>query len=66
MPLVSETKVPAPAAAPKVDEKKLEAMAKPAEPAPTPEKPTPVAQPEKPVDLSKADEKISSLLGGKK
>jgi ABC-2 type transport system ATP-binding protein len=49
-------------AAPKVNEKKLEAMAKVAAPVPTPAKPTP--SPEvKPADFSKADEKLSSLLG---
>jgi len=51
------------AAAPKMDEKKLEAMAKAA--APTPSKPSPSPE-TKPADLSKADEKLSSLLGGKK
>ncbi|HEY1786970.1 MAG TPA: ABC transporter ATP-binding protein [Verrucomicrobiae bacterium] len=56
---------PAPAAAPipgpRVDETKLEALAKP-EPAAAPKK-----EPEqKPADLSKVDEKLSSLLGGKK
>jgi ABC-2 type transport system ATP-binding protein len=52
----------APVAAPKVDEKKLEAMAKATAPASVPAKsaPTPEA---KPADLSKADEKLSSLLG---
>ena len=50
-------------AAPKMDEKKLEAMAKAA--APTPSKPSPSPE-TKPADLSKADEKLSSLLGGKK
>ncbi|HUE36779.1 MAG TPA: ABC transporter ATP-binding protein, partial [Candidatus Acidoferrum sp.] len=46
---------------PKMDEKKLEALAK-AEPVVTPKK-----EPEqKPVDLSKAEEKLSSLLGDKK
>ncbi len=50
-------------AAPKMDDKKLEALAKPAEPAPVPEKPAATTQPDKPVDLSKADEKLSSLLG---
>jgi hypothetical protein len=44
-----------------VDETKLEALAKP-EPVVTPKK-----EPEqKPADLSKVDEKLSSLLGGKK
>ena len=50
------------AAAPKVDNKKLEALTKAAEPAPKPDKPRPAVE-EKPVDLSKADEKLSSLLG---
>jgi len=39
----------------------LEALTKTAEP-PPPDKPKPTAE-EKPVDLSKADEKLSSLLG---
>jgi ABC-2 type transport system ATP-binding protein len=56
-------KPPAPvAAAPKVDDKKLEALTKAAEPAPAPHK-SRTALEEKPVDLSKADEKLSSLLG---
>ena len=54
-----------PAAAPKMDEKKLEAMAKAAAPAPSPAKPAPTPE-AKPADLSKADEKLSSLLGNKK
>jgi ABC-2 type transport system ATP-binding protein len=55
----------APVAAPKMDEKKLEAMAKAAVPAPAPAKlaPSPEA---KPADLSQADEKLSSLLGKQK
>jgi ABC-2 type transport system ATP-binding protein len=53
------------AAAQKVDEKKLEAMAKVSAPAPAPAKPAPATE-TKPADLSKADEKLSSLLGGKK
>jgi hypothetical protein len=52
------------AAAPKVDDKKLDALTKAAEPVPAPDKPRPAAE-EKPVDLSKADEKLSSLLGKK-
>ena len=47
---------------PKADEKKLEALTKAAEPALSPVKPASVTR-EKPVDLSKADEKLSSLLG---
>jgi hypothetical protein len=58
-------KSPAPvAAAPKVDDKKLEALTRAAEPMPAPDKPRPAAE-ERPVDLSKADEKLSSLLGKK-
>ncbi len=64
-PTVAEVKASVPAG-PKVDDKKLEALAKPTEPVSAPEKPAPAAQPEKAVDLSKADEKLSSLLGGKK
>jgi ABC-2 type transport system ATP-binding protein len=45
---------------PKVDEAKLSALSKPTEPsAPAP---TPAAEQAKPVDLSKANEKLSSLL----
>ncbi len=62
---VVETKSAAQLAATKVDNKKLAALGKTSEPVPQPAKPT--AAPEtKPVDLSKADEKLSSLLGGKK
>jgi ABC-2 type transport system ATP-binding protein len=53
-------------AAPKVDDTKLAALAQPAAPA----KPVPQSAPEapapQPVDLSKANDKLSSLLGGKK
>jgi len=52
-------------AEPKMDEKKLAAMAKVAAPAPSQAKPAPAPE-AKPADLSKADEKLSSLLGGKK
>jgi ABC-2 type transport system ATP-binding protein len=51
--------------APRVDDSKLAALAQASQPAPQPTKPT--AAPEaKPADLAKADEKLSSLLGGKK
>lgn len=50
-------------AGPRTDEKKLEQLTKANEPAPAPAKPGPAAA--KPADLSKADEKLSSLLGGK-
>jgi ABC-2 type transport system ATP-binding protein len=55
-------KISTPVAGPKLDEKKLEALAQS-------EARTPSAQPApevKPEDLSKADEKLSSLLGDKK
>ena len=51
-------------AAPAVDVKKLEALTKIAGPTPSPSPPRP-ANEEKPVDLSQADEKLSSLLGKK-
>jgi ABC-2 type transport system ATP-binding protein len=55
-------------ATPKTDESKLAALAQPTTPAPTsqPQKSAPNTEPAKPVDLSKADAKLSSLLGGKK
>jgi ABC-2 type transport system ATP-binding protein len=56
-----EKKAPIPASEPKMDEKRLEAMAR-AEPVITPKK----APEQKPADLTKADEKLSSLLGDKK
>jgi ABC-2 type transport system ATP-binding protein len=56
---------PAAPAAPKVDEKKLAAMAKAPPPSPSSARPAPAPE-SKPADLSKADEKLSSLLGGKK
>jgi ABC-2 type transport system ATP-binding protein len=46
---------------PTADEKKLEALSKPAAPIPARSKPTPAVV--KPEDLAKADEKLSSLLG---
>jgi hypothetical protein len=59
-PVVVEAKPAAQTAAPKVDDKKLEALAQASQPTPQPTKLAPEA---KPVDLSKADEKLSSLLG---
>jgi hypothetical protein len=56
--------VPVEAVMPAVDERKLEAMAKPAEPSPAPSQPATFAA--KPEDLSKADEKLAALLGKKK
>ncbi|HEU6446908.1 MAG TPA: ABC transporter ATP-binding protein [Verrucomicrobiae bacterium] len=50
-------------AGPKMDEKKLEALAQPEAQKPAPKPSTPEVKPE---DLSKADEKLSSLLGNKK
>jgi len=63
LPVIIESKPIAQTAAPKVDDKKLEALAQASQPPPPPAKP---ATETKPVDLSKADEKLSSLLGGKK
>jgi ABC-2 type transport system ATP-binding protein len=64
-PPVVPPKPPAPVVpAPKVDDKKLDALTKSAEPVLSPDKPRPAAE-EKPMDLSKADEKLSSLLGKK-
>lgn len=58
-----ETKISAPIAEKKLADKKLEALTQPTETKIPETKPPPEA---KPVDLSKADEKLSSLLGGKK
>jgi ABC-2 type transport system ATP-binding protein len=52
--------------APKVDDSKLAALAQPAAAAKPAEPVAPESAAPKPVDLSKADEKLSSLLGGKK
>jgi ABC-2 type transport system ATP-binding protein len=62
-PQAAQPKPAAPVATvPKVDDKKLEALTKAAESTPSTGKPKPATE-EKPVDLSKADEKLSSLLG---
>jgi ABC-2 type transport system ATP-binding protein len=63
-PVIKSQSGPQPAA-PQVDEKKLEAMAKPAASPAPPAKPAPAPE-AKPADLSKADEKLSALLGKKK
>jgi ABC-2 type transport system ATP-binding protein len=55
---------PATVSALKVDDSKLSALTQPT--APAPEKSAAKSEVAKPVDLSKADEKLSSLLGGKK
>jgi ABC-2 type transport system ATP-binding protein len=57
---ISEPKISAPAAEKKLDDKKLEALTLPTETKIPESKPTSET---KPVDLSKADEKLSSLLG---
>jgi ABC-2 type transport system ATP-binding protein len=59
-------KVSAEPAAPKVDDSKLSALTQATTPAPAPEKAAVKTEPAKPADLSKTDEKLSSLLGGKK
>jgi ABC-2 type transport system ATP-binding protein len=46
----------------KMDEGRLEALARPAEPGLPAAEPLPVTEPAKPVDLSQANEKLSSLL----
>jgi ABC-2 type transport system ATP-binding protein len=71
LPQVAPTPVTKPAAevsAPKVDDSKLSALTQSTAPtpAPQPEKPAQQTEAAKPVDLSKADEKLSSLLGGNK
>jgi ABC-2 type transport system ATP-binding protein len=53
--------VPVEAVKPAVDERKLEAMTKPAEPSLAPSQPATAEA--KPEDLSKADEKLAALLG---
>ncbi len=60
---ISETKISAPVAEKKLDDKKLEALTQPTETKIPETKPAAEA---KPVDLSKADEKLSSLLGKQK
>jgi len=60
---ISEIKVSTPVAEKKLDEKKLEALTQPAETKIPEAKPAPET---KPMDLSKADEKLSSLLGKSK
>jgi ABC-2 type transport system ATP-binding protein len=62
---VVQPKSAAPLVAPKVDDKKLESLAKAGESVPQAAKPVPAPE-AKPVDLSKADEKLSSLLGKQK
>jgi ABC-2 type transport system ATP-binding protein len=61
---VVESAQPIPAA-PVMDESKLASLIKAGEPVPAPT-PADTAKPTAPVDLSKANEKLSSLLGGKK
>ena len=59
---VLETKVSTPITETKVDDKKLAALAQTVESAPQPAKPAAPSE-IRPVDLSQADEKLSSLLG---
>ncbi len=58
------TKLVTESSAPKVDDGKLSALTQPT--APAPEKSVAKTEAAKPVDLSKADEKLSSLLGKQK
>lgn len=55
---------PAPAPVEAVDQQRLAALARPTEPA-VPAQPAPAAAPQPAVDLEKANEKLSSLLGKK-
>lgn len=66
-PTPSETAPAAPNPAPAADNAKLAALASPA-PASSPSQPAPVepSAPQKSEDLAKANDKLSSLLGGKK
>jgi ABC-2 type transport system ATP-binding protein len=63
LPAVAESTEAPPATEPvrQVDQAKLEALTRPSESAAAPAAPS-AAEPEKPVDLSKANEKLSSLL----
>ena len=61
--IIPETRVSTLVVEKKLDDKKLTALTQPTETKIPESKPTPEA---KPVDLSKADKKLSSLLGGKK
>ena len=61
-PTISEIKVSAPVVERKLDNKKLEALTQPTETKVSETKPVPATE-TKPVDVSKADEKLSSLLG---
>ncbi len=61
---VSEAPTVAQAPSPAVDAEKLASLTKAADPM-APQKP-PETEPAKPVDLNKANEKLSSLLGGRK
>jgi ABC-2 type transport system ATP-binding protein len=64
-PPALESKLAEQPATPKVDDQKLAALAQANPPPPAPAKPSPALE-TKPVDLSKADEKLSSLLGKQK
>ncbi len=69
LPQAAQAKAPTPAAAetgPAVNEGKLASLTQPTAPAPPPESSAPKTETPTPVDLSKADEKLSSLLGGNK
>ncbi len=65
---VAAPSAPAAVPEPRVDPAKLAALMKAETPAPAPEPvpSSPVPAPAKPVDLGKANEKLSGLLGGKK
>jgi ABC-2 type transport system ATP-binding protein len=60
---VKQEASPPPEVSEPVDQARLEALRRPAEPAAPALQPTPTAEPAKPADLAKANEKLSSLLG---
>ncbi|HTD68235.1 MAG TPA: ABC transporter ATP-binding protein [Candidatus Limnocylindria bacterium] len=62
---VAEPAISAKPGTPAIDETKLASLAKASEPTPVP-KPEEATKPAPPTDLSKTNEKLSSLLGGKK
>jgi hypothetical protein len=64
LPQAAAAPTPATAPAPAADEKRLEELTRPREPAAPTKQPSPAAE-GAPADLSKADEKLSSLLGEK-
>jgi ABC-2 type transport system ATP-binding protein len=63
LPEAKAVSMPAQEPKPAIDEKRLESLTKATEPSSQPSRSTPTIEQTKPADLSKADEKLSSLLG---